>query len=93
MDTMHRDDVAEVGQESPLALQILDYLRRHPQAKDSVEGIAQFWVHADPIEVRRALDRLVDLKLIEKRSSASMDLYSGPIIQGAFDAPIATFAD
>lgn len=73
---MHRDDVAEIGKESPLALQILDYLRRHPQAKDSVEGIAQFWVSADPVEVRRALDRLVDMKLVEKRSSAAMDLYS-----------------
>ncbi|MGH9319221.1 MAG: hypothetical protein ACRD21_11205 [Vicinamibacteria bacterium] len=73
---MHREDVAEIGKESPLALRILDYLRSHPQAKDSVEGIAQFWVSADPIEVRRALDRLVDMKLVEKRSSASMDLYS-----------------
>jgi hypothetical protein len=76
MIEMHREDVAEIGKESPLALRILDYLRRHPQAKDSVEGIAQFWVSADPIEVRRALDRLVDMKLVEKRASASMDLYS-----------------
>jgi hypothetical protein len=90
---MHRDDVAEVGEESPLALQILDYLRRHPQAKDSVEGIAQFWVRADPIEVRRVLDRLVDLRLVEKRSSPSMDLYSGPIAEGVLDASMARFAD
>ncbi len=90
---MHRDDVAEVGEESPLALLILDYLRRHPQAKDSVEGIAQFWVHADPIEVRRVLDRLVDLKLVEKRSSPSMDLYSGPIAETALDASLASLAD
>jgi hypothetical protein len=73
---MHRDDVAVMGKESPLVLQILDYLRRHPQAKDSVEGIAQFWVSADPIEVRRALDRLVDMNLVERRSNAAMDLYS-----------------
>jgi hypothetical protein len=76
MITMQSEDVADIGKESPLALRILDYLRSHPQAKDSVEGIAQFWVSADPIEVRRALDRLVDMKLIEKRSSAAMDLYS-----------------
>jgi DNA-binding IclR family transcriptional regulator len=93
MDTMHRDDVAELGEGSPLALQILDYLRRHPQAKDSVEGIAQFWVHADPIEVRRALDRLVDLKLVEKRSSASMDLYSGPVGEAALDESMASFVE
>jgi len=73
---MHCEDVADIGTESPLALQILDYLRRHPQAKDSVEGIAQFWVSADPVEVRRALDRLVDMRLVEKRTKAAMDLYS-----------------
>ncbi len=73
---MHREDVAEIGKESPLALLILDYLRSHPQAKDSVEGIAQFWVSSDPVEVRRALDRLVDMKLVEKRSKAATDLYS-----------------
>lgn len=77
---MYREDVAEQGEKSQLALQILDYLRRHPQAKDSVEGIAQFWVQADPIEVRRALDALVDEKLVEKRSSAAMDLYSGTVV-------------
>ena len=72
---MQRENVAEIGEESGLALQILDYFRRHPQAKDSVEGIAQFWVKADPTDVRRALDKLVDMNLIEKRSSAYMDLY------------------
>ena len=76
METMQRADVDAIEGESPLALQILDYFRRHPQAKDSVEGIAQFWVSADPIEVRRALDRLVDMRLVEKRSSAVVDLYS-----------------
>jgi hypothetical protein len=76
METMYREEGVECGDDSPLASRILDYLRRHPQAKDSVEGIAQFWVHGDPIEVRRALDALVDQKLVEKRSSASMDLYS-----------------
>lgn len=73
---MSLEKVAEIGEDSQLALQILDYLRRHPQAKDSVEGIARFWVSADPLEVRRALDKLVDLKLVAKRRNASMDLYS-----------------
>jgi len=73
---MNHNVVAEIGEESQLALRILDYFRRNPQAKDSVEGIAQFWVNADPIEVRRALDKLVDLRLVEKREKASMDLYS-----------------
>ena len=73
---MSLQNVVEIGEDSQLALRILDYLRRHPQAKDSVEGIARFWVNADPIEVRRALDKLVDLKLVVKRANASIDLYS-----------------
>lgn len=73
---MSVENVADIGEDSQLALQILDYFRRHPLAKDSVEGIARFWVSADPLEVRRALDKLVELKLVEKRKNASMDLYS-----------------
>ena len=73
---MSLQNVVEIGEDSQLALRILDYLRRHPQAKDSVEGIARFWVNADPIEVRRSLDKLVDLKLVVKRANASIDLYS-----------------
>ncbi len=73
---MNVESVADIGEDSQLALQILDYFRRHPQAKDSVEGIARFWVIADPIGVPRALDKLVELELVEKRKNASMDLYS-----------------
>ena len=73
---MHRQVVTDSGEQAELLSQILDYFRRHPQAKDSVEGIARFWVNADPIEVRRALDKLVDMKLVEKRENTSMDLYS-----------------
>lgn len=73
---MHRQVVTDTGEQAELLSQILDYFRRHPQAKDSVEGIARFWVNADPVEVRRALDKLVDMKLVEKRENTSMDLYS-----------------
>ena len=76
---MDQNSVAEIGEDSPLALQILDYLRRHPQAKDSVEGIARWWVNADPLDVRRALDKLVELNLVEKNTKSAMELYSaGP---------------
>ncbi len=72
---MTRENVVKIGEDSPLALQILDYFRRHPQAKDSVEGIARFWVDADPVNVSQALEKLVALDLISKRKNASMDLY------------------
>ena len=72
---MSRENVAEIGEDSPVALQILDYFRRHPQAKDSIEGIARFWVDADPVDGSRELEKLVELGLISKRKNNSMDLY------------------
>lgn len=73
----------EMERDHPLASQILDYFRRHPQAKDSVEGIARFWVGADPVEVRDALDRLVELELVEKRTNASLTLFSRKVLSTA----------
>jgi hypothetical protein len=73
---MSLQGVVEIGEDSQLALRTLDYLRRYPQAKDSVEGIARFWVNTDLIEVRRSLDKLVDLKLVVKRVNAFIDFYS-----------------
>lgn len=47
-----------------LALAIEDHLARHPQAADSVDGVARWWLgargrHASPADVERALATLV----------------------------------
>ena len=68
-------EAAEFVENSRLAFKILDYFHRYPQAKDTVEGIAKWWVQEDAIEVRRVLDKLVDLDLVGKRSNAALDLY------------------
>lgn len=49
---------------------ILRYLLRHPQARDSVEGIAQWWLLAQRVEdevenVKEALDLLIREGLVE----------------------------
>ena len=72
---MRQVEVSEYVENSPLAFKILDYLRRNPSAKDSVEGIAKWWVQEDPVEVRRVLEKLAELDLVGKRSNASFDLY------------------
>lgn len=72
---MSENYVAELVENSQLAFKILDYFRRHPDAKDSYEGIARWWVQGDPVEVHRVLERLVDLNLVAKRCNASFDLY------------------
>ena len=72
---MEQANVAEFVENSQLAFKILDYLRRNPSAKDSVEGIARWWVQEDPVEVRRVLEKLAEMNLVGKRSNAAFDLY------------------
>ena len=72
---MTQVNVLEQVENSQLAFKILDYLRRNPSAKDSVEGIARWWVQDDPVEVRRVLEKLAELNLVGKRSNAAFDLY------------------
>ena len=49
--------------DDPVVLALLVYLGRHPQAADSLSGVARWWVGEDsPFDieqVRRALERLV----------------------------------
>jgi hypothetical protein len=72
---MRQANSLECVENSQLAFKILDYLRRNPSAKDSVEGIARWWVQEDPVEVRRVLEKLAELNLVGKRSNAAFDLY------------------
>jgi hypothetical protein len=72
---MTQANMMEQVENSQLAFKILDYLRRNPSAKDSVEGIARWWVQEDPVEVRRVLEKLAEMNLVGKRSNAAFDLY------------------
>ena len=53
----------------PLALEILGYLLSHPEAKDTVTGIVQWWlteqrVRRTPADVKRAMRALVAQGLV-----------------------------
>jgi len=53
-----------------LSAHILRYLLKHPEARDSMEGIAEWWVMLQRIEdevdnVKRALDLLIAEGLVE----------------------------
>jgi hypothetical protein len=55
-----------------LGNEILDYLSKHPEAEDSLEGIVEWWLVEQGItrpatEVRAALDQLVARKQISAR--------------------------
>lgn len=58
---MRADDEAQV---EAVAMAILDHLRTHPLAADSVDGVARWWLgpaqaHATVQQVERALELLV----------------------------------
>jgi hypothetical protein len=49
---------------SQVALSILDYLCKHPDAQDTLAGIAQWWLTDEPVKTRtvtikEALDELI----------------------------------
>lgn len=53
----------------PAAIQILSYLTRHPEATDTLEGIAEWWIMRETIEhgveeTAHALDFLVSRDLV-----------------------------
>jgi hypothetical protein len=72
--------------EDEIARSILDYLRAHPQASDTLEGVAKWWLLRQRVSestevVQRVLTRLRDQGLIrERRLAGGGTLYeaSGP---------------
>jgi hypothetical protein len=59
----------------PVALQILSYLSRHPDAQDTVEGIAEWWMLEQRIrlvinEVKKALAELVGQGMLIERTGS-----------------------
>ena len=63
-----------------VAQSIIEYLKNNPDAKDTMDGIAKWWVSKDIVLVERALEYLV---LHEKvmRYDAQTHLYSRNKIQ------------
>ncbi len=49
-----------------LAVRVLEYLKRHPKATDTVAGIARFWMQSDLAATpRREVERIV-MELVEQ---------------------------
>ncbi len=66
------------------------YLTRHPEAADSVEGIARWWLSGDGLdasleEVRAALGRLIDQGLVAWHQLPDSDAAEfRPVVAGRF---------
>ena len=70
------------GREQRIALEILGYLMRHPDAKDSLTGIRLRWLDAPDNwteqEVQRATEALGDLGMIQTWESSLESIVLGP---------------
>lgn len=66
----------------PVVQALLAYLHKHPQAADSLHGVARWWVGGDDAidveQVRLALDRLVERGAVRReRLADGTDWYCG----------------
>ncbi|MGI8917690.1 MAG: hypothetical protein ACR2H6_03735 [Pyrinomonadaceae bacterium] len=62
---MHEQTLSETAQA------ILDYLRRNPEAQDTLEGIVQWWLPAQHFTprvatIKEALQKLIDAEFISE---------------------------
>ena len=74
------DESGQIGSRQELICEIMRYLLQYPEAKDTVEGVMQWWVPKGEAEYRRkdveeVLDTLVARGWITKRLPAD-SLYS-----------------
>lgn len=65
---------------SGVARAILAYLRENPEARDTLEGVAEWWlldqkVDCELARVEKALDQLVEADLIEVRKTSDGRLH------------------
>jgi hypothetical protein len=68
------------AEESGLARAILEYLSRHPQAKDTREGIATWWLQQQQIEqavrrISRVMEFLASRNFIIERRGPDLRVY------------------
>lgn len=62
--------------------QILRYLMKNPEAKDTIQGIVRWWLPKDPVErrqdeVQEALEHLVARRWVTQRETATSQRFYG----------------
>jgi Fe2+ or Zn2+ uptake regulation protein len=81
MDTPLNSQNSDRQHEEELTSAVLRYLAEHPQAMDTFEGIAEWWIARQQIRVEvttlaRVLHRLVERGLLEVTGSGEYARYS-----------------
>lgn len=68
------------GHATNFAFMILRYLEKNPNAMDTLEGITEWWILSENInmnlaKIQRALDTLLEKNLIQKKSYNGQKVY------------------
>ena len=58
-----------------LMRKVLRYLETHPDALDTAEGIAKWWVYADEKAVEKVLQRLMHKGILQRRKLGESAYY------------------
>jgi Fe2+ or Zn2+ uptake regulation protein len=80
LDNLSEDHIEARRRETELARAVMRYLAEHPQAMDSAQGIAEWWVmrqqgRVEAESVAKVLQQLVDEGQVEKVDSVNGPLY------------------
>jgi hypothetical protein len=60
---------------APLCREVVRFLLEHPNAMDTVEGIATCWAHCDPVAAQAAVDGLVRVGVVEPHTFSGRIMY------------------
>jgi len=79
-DAERRSEREQVGH---VARAVVEYLRKHPNAMDSFEGIARFWILRQRIEaelevLEKAVTALVEARVLEVVQVESLQFFRLP---------------
>jgi hypothetical protein len=60
---------------APLCREVVRFLLEHPNAMDTVDGIAAWWAHCDPIAAQAAIDGLIRAGVVECHTFSGRAMY------------------
>jgi hypothetical protein len=75
-------DETRVNSFNEMQRSVTDYLLRHPEAKDTLEGIRQWWMPDDQVEPRTDELQLVLDELVSRGWLVELELPASPKLYG-----------
>jgi len=86
---LSKQRVSDLWIETDLADAVMEYVTEHPQAMDTIEGIAEWWIMRRQVRVnvealQRALNQLTEKGLLESTKSGESIRYHRKKVKDEF---------